>query len=514
MYDIKAEATDTAGNTESSPIVTNITYDITSPNDPTVTSTSHTENIWSNDSTIDVSWDGATDTSGIAGYSYEWNTLASTVPDQISEGLDTATESPALADGDSHYFHLSTLDNAGNWTSTVHLGPLFVDTTGPGIPSATPVAGDYTSDQSVTLLSSDEASGLSSIYYTTGGTTPDATKTLYAGAITVDKDMTIKAIAYDNVGNASEILEAVYGIAPVISAETSSAVSSTGTTIAWTTDDPATSRVIYDTVPHAELGAAPNYGYAFSTVEDPTKVTVHSVDITGLIAGTTYYFRTVSHGSPEAVSTEKTFTTSAADAGGGGTAGGGGGGTGDGLSDGLSEKAPVCNNAKPGSAPTLLSAVAGTNSVTLTWSEALNPVTYYLVTYGTAPGLQQYGNPNAGPAGTTQFTVSGLAGGATYYFRVRAGNGCKPGDFSNELSAGPGGGFIAGPAAGFAPGVLGATTEEVTPTPDISPEAIPTPGQVLGTETSTESSIWPWWLYLGGFGSATIVGILKVIGLL
>lgn len=150
--------------------------------------------------------------------------------------------------------------------------------------------------------------------------------------------------------------------------------------------------------------------------------------------------------------------------------------------------APVCNDTKPGGAPTLTGAVPGTNSVTLTWTTATGPLTYYLATYGTSPGAQTYGNPNIGGPGTTSYTVSGLSGGATYYFKVRAGNGCKPGDFSNELSATPGGGVVTGPATGFIPGVLGQAT----------------PAAVLATQSGEVVNLGgngfniPWWIYAGG----------------
>lgn len=98
--------------------------------------------------------------------------------------------------------------------------------------------------------------------------------------------------------------------APIITAETIDSPTETSITITWTTDHSATSRVIYDTVSHAVLDAAPNYGYANSTIEDPVQVTNHSVTVTGLSGGMEYFFRTVSHGSPETVSDEFSGITS------------------------------------------------------------------------------------------------------------------------------------------------------------------------------------------------------------
>lgn len=155
--------------------------------------------------------------------------------------------------------------------------------------------------------------------------------------------------------------------------------------------------------------------------------------------------------------------------------------------------APVCGDIKPASAPTLLSTVAGTNSVTLTWTKAADPATYYLVTYGDGPGLQQYGNPSVGGANVTTYTVAGLSGGTTYYFRVRAGNGCAPGDYSNEVSATPGGGFITGLAPGFIPGVLSAeTTEEGTTTQGEikGEEAVATPSPIPEKAASNSGNIF------------------------
>lgn len=109
-----------------------------------------------------------------------------------------------------------------------------------------------------------------------------------------------------------------------------------------------------------------------------------------------------------------------------------------------------CTDGTPNGAPMLKSAVANSSGqITLTWTEVSDPVSYYLVAYGTESKKYIYGNPNVGGKGTTSFTVGNLANGTTYYFVVRAGNGCAPGSFSNEVSA------VVG----------GITTQQINPTP-------------------------------------------------
>lgn len=120
----------------------------------------------------------------------------------------------------------------------------------------------------------------------------------------------------------------------------------------------------------------------------------------------------------------------------------------------------VCNDVKPGSAPVLnVATSSGPNSITLNWDKAEDPVTYYLITYGTKSGEQLYGNPNVGDSNTTSYTINNLSGGLNYYFKVRAGNGCMPGGFSNEVIGRLTGGYITGVPENFSQNVLGATIE-------------------------------------------------------
>ena len=76
-------------------------------------------------------------------------------------------------------------------------------------PTFSPAAGTYNSAQSVTVSTTTEDA---SIYYTTDGTTPTASSTLYSSAIEVSEDMTIKAIAVKEGNNNSVVATAAYVI--------------------------------------------------------------------------------------------------------------------------------------------------------------------------------------------------------------------------------------------------------------------------------------------------------------
>jgi hypothetical protein len=88
---------------------------------------------------------------------------------------------------------------------------------------------------------------------------------------------------------------------PVISAVTSSGITSTTATITWTTDQPASSRVAYGTTT----------SYGTQSTLDSTLVTAHTVTLTGLTPGTSYDYAVTSvNGSgTSATSTNFTFST-------------------------------------------------------------------------------------------------------------------------------------------------------------------------------------------------------------
>ena len=209
---------DSVGNANVTPADSDsIILDTTPPSNPTsVNSPSHTPNTWSSDKTVDINWSGASDTtSGIDGYSYIWDTSPSTMPDTTVDTTGNSTTSSSLPDSNSHYFHIRTKDNAGNWNTTaVHKGPFYIDGTAPndGALSATP------GDAQVSLSWSGFSDGTSSInsynlVYSTGGTPSSCSSgtQIYSGSgasythssLTNGKTYYYRICAIDNAGNTS-----------------------------------------------------------------------------------------------------------------------------------------------------------------------------------------------------------------------------------------------------------------------------------------------------------------------
>jgi hypothetical protein len=160
---------------------------------PSLSSTSHTVAAWSSDATVDAAWSGASDAAGgVDGFSYEWSQSATTVPDAVkdSEETATATTSPPLGDG-QWWFHLRTRDNAGNWSTPVHLGPFEIDRTAPANPALSSTHfSDWSAERTVDVAwsgAADSGSGVSGYsveWSQNSATSPDQNKDTTATSTT------------------------------------------------------------------------------------------------------------------------------------------------------------------------------------------------------------------------------------------------------------------------------------------------------------------------------------------
>jgi phosphodiesterase/alkaline phosphatase D-like protein len=169
------------------------------------------------------------------------------------------------------------------------------------------------------------------------------------------------------------------GAAPPVISTVSANPGTTTATITWATDRPANSRVDYGTT--ASLG---------QTATSATLVTDHSISLTGLATGTTYYYR----------------VTSVDGSGGSATAP-------------LTGEPPVSFTTIDPNPPVITSvaAVSGFGgSASVTW--LTNKIATSRVDYGTSPSSLSLNASNTQLVTTHSVTLSGLTLGATYYYRV------------------------------------------------------------------------------------------------
>ncbi len=228
----------------------------------------------------------------------------------------------------------STLSSPGSITLPPHSATaLDYDSTGlttAAMPTFSPAAGTYSTSQSVTI--SDATAG-ATIYYTTNGTTPTTSSSIFSGPITVSATETIEAIAVETGYSNSVVATATYTIgsaalpAPTFSPaggtySTSQSVTisdaTAGTTIYYTTNGttPTTSSSVYSgpiTVSATETieAIAVETGYSNSAVATATYTigsaalptptfspaagtysASQSVTISDATAGTTIYYTT------------------------------------------------------------------------------------------------------------------------------------------------------------------------------------------------------------------------------
>lgn len=95
-------------------------------------------------------------------------------------------------------------DSVGRW-SAVTTDTIILETTSPTT-TASPAGGIYAGSQAVTLAGSDgTGSGCDKIYYTTDGSTPNASSSAYSAPIAIASSATLYYFATDTVGNSAAV---------------------------------------------------------------------------------------------------------------------------------------------------------------------------------------------------------------------------------------------------------------------------------------------------------------------
>jgi len=154
-------------------------------------------------------------------------------------------------------------------------------------PTFSPVAGSYGSAQKVTI--SDTTSG-ATIYYTTNGTTPTTSSSVYSSPITVSATETVEAIAVETGYGNSAVGSAAYTItsAPTVSITTSGTPLAYGTAVTFTaTVTTGDTNVVTFLDGSTALGTATPSGGSASVTTRLLAVGSHSITAT-IAAGGNY----------------------------------------------------------------------------------------------------------------------------------------------------------------------------------------------------------------------------------
>lgn len=106
-------------------------------------------------------------------------------------------------------------------------------------------------------------------------------------------------------------------------------------------------------------------------------------------------------------------------------------------SSNTSTNPPPCSETPPSHSPDLFQIDTTKDNATLYFAPAGAPVTSYYIAYGLDAGTNHYGTEftYGNSTGVISHTIGKLAPGTTYYFKVRAGNECATGDWSNVKMA-------------------------------------------------------------------------------
>lgn len=148
---------------------------------------------------------------------------------------------------------------------------------------------------------------------------------------------------------------------------------------------------------------------------------------------------------------------------------------------------PTCAQITGPRAPWLYGAIPQTaTSVLLYFTGADLPYDRYYISYSEKPNTYEHGVEFIATSTNRTFLINHLKSNTTYYFRIRSGNGCATGAWSNELSAQTKSFFSSRVAAAAMP-----PTEPILTVPTTTPTAAPSlqPESSLPDQTPSVSGI-------------------------
>ncbi len=129
VFQVQARSDNALDETQSISVFVDGTQPATVTN---LTSTTHTANQWTNDTTITYAWTAATDNlSGIDGYGVFTSSGSASSPGAAKDIEEVTSFSETLSQG-TWWFNIRSLDYCGNWDADyVSFGPIKIDTTAP-----------------------------------------------------------------------------------------------------------------------------------------------------------------------------------------------------------------------------------------------------------------------------------------------------------------------------------------------------------------------------------------------
>ncbi len=324
-------AWDTAGNVSTTYVSAALKVNTTAPSAPqnlAVTPETNTTNEFA------FSWDAPVTYTGEVGnitYCYTVNTVPTLSSCTFTdEGVTSLDEGAFATQPGENTFYVVAKDEAGNLNYDTYASVTFTsDTSAPGIPRSVDVSDisiKATSNWKLTITwdpPTDLGSGVSSykVYRSTTGTSCSSSFSSFAevgstaGSSYADTSLSQTTYYYcvkacDSANNCSAVSSTVSKLpdgkyttaAGLASGPTASSVTTKKAVITWSTDRASDSKIAY--------GIASG-SYNDEEPSNSTQVTSHTINLTNLSPGTTYYYKAkwTDEDGNTGISDEKTFTT-------------------------------------------------------------------------------------------------------------------------------------------------------------------------------------------------------------